>query len=95
MTVRSTRKLTNFRDGDRNLHFLHVNKEKRGRTCRACHEVHASAYPLQLREKVPYGKWMMPLNYKKRESGGSCHPGCHELEAYDRDAAPRPAAKRR
>jgi hypothetical protein len=33
--------LTGFRNGKQNLHFAHVNKEK-GRTCRACHEKHAS-----------------------------------------------------
>jgi predicted CXXCH cytochrome family protein len=40
-----TRTLTNFRDGSRNLHHLHVNKADRGRTCRSCHEVHASRQP--------------------------------------------------
>ena len=29
--------LTEFRNGNWNLHYLHVNKTKRGRTCRACH----------------------------------------------------------
>lgn len=86
VTEQRTRTLTGFRDGDRNLHFLHVNKEKRGRTCRACHEVHASQFPLHIREKVPYGKWMMPINFKKTEAGGSCHAGCHKLKAYDREA---------
>jgi hypothetical protein len=28
----------------------------------------------------------MPLNYEKHEAGGSCLPGCHETQAYDRGA---------
>lgn len=79
-----TRTLTGFRDGDRNLHFLHVNKEERGRTCRACHEVHASQKPRHIRESVPYGKWDLPLNYEKSELGGTCSPGCHASQTYDR-----------
>ncbi len=80
-----TRTLTKFRDGDKNLHFLHVNKEERGRTCRACHEVHASKHPYHIRDEVPYGKWMMPIGYKKTANGGSCDPGCHDRRSYDRE----------
>ncbi len=76
--------LTNFRDGNRSLHFAHVNKEERGRTCRACHEVHASPHPRRIRDSVPYGEWDLPLNFKINETGGSCHPGCHEKRTYDR-----------
>jgi predicted CXXCH cytochrome family protein len=86
VTVQWTRTLTGFRDGDRNLHFLHVNKARRGRSCRACHEVHASPNPLHIRQEVPYGKWMMPIDFEKKKEGGSCHPGCHRIEIYDRDA---------
>jgi predicted CXXCH cytochrome family protein len=84
-TKERTRALTGFRDGDRNLHFLHVNKKKRGRTCRACHDMHASSGPRQIRDAVPYGKWMMPLHFEKGENGGSCQPGCHESASYDRE----------
>lgn len=86
VTVEWTRTLTNFRDGDRNLHYLHVNKERRGRTCRACHELHASPNPLHIRESVVYGKWNMPIDFEKNETGGSCHPGCHKLKVYDRES---------
>ncbi|MEK7995180.1 MAG: cytochrome c3 family protein, partial [Planctomycetota bacterium] len=37
---KQTTALTDFRNGNENLHYVHVNQE-RGRTCRACHEVHA------------------------------------------------------
>jgi predicted CXXCH cytochrome family protein len=76
--------LTNFRNGDTNLHFLHVNKSDRGRSCRACHAVHASANPMHIRDSVPYGSWNMPINYKRGEDGGTCTPGCHKSFTYDR-----------
>jgi predicted CXXCH cytochrome family protein len=76
--------LTGFRNGDRNLHFVHVNKQK-GRTCRACHSTHASNNELHIRDSVPFGKWQMPIAFAKVETGGSCSPGCHKPYAYDRD----------
>jgi predicted CXXCH cytochrome family protein len=84
VTLEKTSSLTNFRNGERNLHFVHVNKNDRGRSCRACHEVHASAQPLHVRESVPYGNWKMPLNFRRTETGGSCASGCHKPYGYDR-----------
>jgi predicted CXXCH cytochrome family protein len=77
--------LTRFRDGDRNLHWLHVNREK-GRTCRACHEVHASQRPFHIREAVPFGNraWMLEINFEQTADGGSCSPGCHKPKEYRR-----------
>ncbi len=76
---------TQFRDADRNLHYLHVNKPTRGRTCRACHEVHAAKQAHIIREAVPYGKrrWMLKLNYTRTETGGSCEKTCHSKRDYD------------
>ncbi len=79
-----TTKLTDFRNGDMNLHFKHVNKPIKGRTCRACHETHASNFPKHIRESVPFGSWELPVNYRKTDTGGSCAPGCHKLKKYDR-----------
>ncbi len=79
-----TTKLTNFRNGKENLHFKHVNKAVKGRTCRACHETHASNYPKHIREAVPFGSWELPVNYQKTDTGGSCTPGCHKIKKYDR-----------
>jgi len=81
----TTKDLTSFRNGYRNLHFLHVNKDRRGRTCRACHQTHASNQPKHIRKSVPYGMWQLPLNFKKTEAGGSCLPGCHIKKDYDRN----------
>ncbi len=86
VTTERTRSLTGFRNGDRNLHFLHVNKEKKGRTCRACHEVHASTHERHIRDAVPFGKWLLPINFEISENGGSCFPGCHDEVSYDRTA---------
>ncbi len=77
--------LTDFRNGDWNLHYLHVNKSDRGRTCRACHATHASNLPKHIRETVPYGQWELPLKYTKTETGGACLPGCHAEKKYDRE----------
>ena len=79
-----TTTLTNFRDGDRNLHFVHVDKAERGRTCRACHETHGSNLPSHLRETTPFGMWNLPIGYVKTENGGSCTPGCHVQKTYNR-----------
>jgi len=79
-----TTRLTNFRNGSKNLHFVHVNKPVKGRTCRACHETHASNNPRHIRDSVPFGAWDLPINYQKTKTGGSCTPGCHKLKKYDR-----------
>ena len=86
LTQRTTG-LTKFRNGERNLHFLHVNKSDRGRNCRACHDAHASPNPLHVRSSVPYGNWEMPINFKQTQTGGSCAPGCHKPFEYDRETA--------
>jgi predicted CXXCH cytochrome family protein len=83
--LEQTTGLTGFRNGEQNLHYLHVNKEK-GRNCRACHAAHASPNELHVRDSVPYGKWAMPIKFTKTETGGSCAPGCHKPYDYDRDA---------
>jgi len=87
VTARKTRSATKFRNGSRNLHSLHVKRKKRGRTCLACHEVHASRAPLLIRSYVPYGTWAMPLRFEKTERGGSCSSGCHRRRSYDRSRA--------
>ena len=78
-----TTRLTNFRDGDRNLHYLHVNRQK-GRTCRACHQPHASKRSFHIRETVPFGNWALPINYQSLPNGGQCSPGCHKTKRYKR-----------
>lgn len=79
---------TGFRDKDRNLHFLHVKKEKRGRNCLLCHGAHGSSRPKLIIEPVPFGAWSMPMNFTRTANGGSCAPGCHRPRDYDRTIDP-------
>lgn len=84
----TTETQTSFRDGSRNLHFVHVVKGgAQGRNCRACHSVHTSRNDRQVSEKVPFGQWEIPLNFARTETGGSCSPGCHKAEQYSRSRA--------
>ena len=82
-----TEELTDFRNGDRNLHHLHVNRSVKGRTCRACHDPHAAKNKKLIAESVPFGDWRIPLNYRQTSTGGSCLPGCHRAYRYDRETA--------
>ena len=78
-----TTKATKFRDGKVNLHFLHIN-ERKGRTCRACHDEHASKYPKLIRNYTVFGGVKFPLRYIETKNGGSCQPACHKKFSYDR-----------
>lgn len=91
-----TTALTGFRNGDINLHYLHVNREPKGRTCRTCHAVHGSDLPKHMASDVPFegSNWSMPIKFEKTNTGGSCSPGCHEPLGYDREhPRPRPAKR--
>jgi predicted CXXCH cytochrome family protein len=87
VTTQRTDALTNFRDGDLNLHYLHVNRQVKGRSCRTCHEVHGSDQPAHIAETVPFegSGWPLPIGFEKTATGGSCAPGCHKPMGYDRD----------
>ena len=78
--------LTGFRDGDLNLHFVHVNRADKGRTCKTCHEVHGSDLPKHMAATVPFegSAWPMPINYDEKPDGGSCSPACHAPKTYSR-----------
>ena len=75
--------VTNFRDGDVNLHHLHVN-DRKGRSCRACHDEHASKYTHLIRSYTDFNGIKFPLRYIDTGSGGSCAPACHKKFEYDR-----------
>ncbi|WP_136810102.1 cytochrome c3 family protein [Desulfosediminicola flagellatus] len=78
-----TTTLTAFRNGDQNLHYVHVNKTPKGRTCRACHDAHATTNPKHIRDAVPFGAYQLPIGFTKSKSGGGCLPGCHQEFKYD------------
>lgn len=90
-----TTNLTNFRDGDRNLHYVHVNQDTKGRTCKTCHEVHGSNLPRHMASSVPFegSNWAMPIRYESTPDGGRCAPGCHEPFAYNRKQAVNPTTR--
>ena len=75
---------TDFRDGLKNLHYLHVNKFKGGKNCTVCHAIHGGAQPKLIRESSLFGDWEMKFNFNKTVTGGSCNPGCHRMRSYDR-----------
>ncbi len=75
---------TKFRNGSRNLHYVHVNNSK-GRSCRACHESHASGGPKLINaEGTKFGEWRVQSRFQITATGGSCAPGCHRRYGYDR-----------
>ena len=78
---------TGFRDGQRNLHYVHVNRKEKGRSCAVCHTIHGGTLPKLIAEKVTFGSWELPIKFEKTENGGSCMPGCHRPFAYNRKTA--------
>jgi predicted CXXCH cytochrome family protein len=83
LTYRKTATLTEFRNGTRNLHFMHVT-EMHNR-CTSCHDVHASFEKHLIRESSLLGRKELMMNFKKSQTGGSCNPGCHDSLTYDRE----------
>jgi predicted CXXCH cytochrome family protein len=80
---KTTTKLTNFRNGSKNLHYHHVVRKK-GRTCRSCHEVHAGDQGKHMRAEIPFGQWSYPIEFTLKENGGACVVGCHKPRSYHR-----------
>ncbi len=74
---------TGFRNGDLNLHYIHVN-QARGRNCNVCHATHASRQPQLVRDTAPFGAWQLPITFSKTPTGGTCKAACHADYAYDR-----------
>ncbi|MHC4716434.1 MAG: cytochrome c3 family protein [Planctomycetota bacterium] len=83
--MKETDAVTDFRNGTRNLHYVHVADPKRGRNCRACHSTHASKNAMHIADTVPFGSWQLPINFTPTKTGGSCASGCHRKLAYDRE----------
>ena len=86
LRFKETTLYTEFRNGNSNLHLVHVGDKRKGRSCRICHEPHASdGQKLISLEGTPFGDWSIPISYKSTPTGGSCAPGCHQPLAYDRE----------
>jgi predicted CXXCH cytochrome family protein len=81
----TTEKATNFRNGTRNLHAVHVNKQEKGRNCKICHNPHASEQDRLIYPKAPgFGSWDIPIRFTVTPTGGGCSVGCHKTFRYDR-----------
>jgi len=78
--------VTNFRNGDTNLHYVHVNREDKGRSCRLCHDTHAGDREKHIHNEIEYGPggWNLPIGFEPTDTGGSCEAGCHQSYRYDR-----------
>lgn len=74
---------TNFRNGEKNLHFIHLNSGT-SRSCIMCHNVHGSPNEHLIEDKVKFGQWNLPVRYTPTKNGGSCFPGCHVQKSYSR-----------
>jgi predicted CXXCH cytochrome family protein len=81
----TTKSATGFRNGDTNLHSVHViGEDGKGRSCSACHTPHISESAELVRPKVPFGQWAVPIGFVQTKTGGSCNAGCHRSGRYDR-----------
>ncbi len=76
---------TGFRNGLFNIHYIHINKPDKGRSCKVCHDPHAASQPKLISDKIKgFGRWRIPIRYKKTDVGGTCVVGCHKPKSYDR-----------
>lgn len=77
-----------FRNGDTNLHFVHVHRDKKGRTCSVCHDSHASNRDQHIHDTVPFGPggWELPIYFQRIGDGGRCASGCHQSLTYSRNS---------
>jgi predicted CXXCH cytochrome family protein len=82
INIEKTETATLFREGDRNLHYEHLNKDK-GRSCMNCHDVHAANNTKLVATTIRFGRWDMPLNFLEKENGGTCATGCHKERSYN------------
>jgi predicted CXXCH cytochrome family protein len=83
---KETTAVTSFRNGQTNLHFVHVNRQDKGRSCRTCHDSHAATRDRHIRDEVPFGPmgWRLPIKYEALAGGGKCGAGCHAAFEYNR-----------
>ena len=85
-------KITGFRNGDKNLHYVHVAAHPdKSRNCKVCHDPHVSDQEKFIKKLTPFGKseaeakYMIPIEFTKTATGGTCSTGCHQTRSYDRE----------
>lgn len=84
-TKENVKKITGFRNGDLNLHQLHIKGTVRKRSCAACHEVHASNQEMLMKTGFQTHGIKFPIKFEKNASGGNCTTACHQKYSYDRE----------
>ncbi len=83
ITDKFTTEHTAFRNGDKNIHFFHVNTKRV--TCKTCHDYHGSKkLPHHLKNVAEFGTAKFSLRFIESPTGGSCNPVCHTRRYYDR-----------
>lgn len=86
----AARATTRFRDGERNLHALHVNAQGgvKAHGCAACHSSHATSQPHLLSDWTRFGpagqEVELPLQFQAGAEGGTCTTACHGQKSYNR-----------
>jgi hypothetical protein len=83
IAVERSTTVTGFRNGDVNMHYVHVSGN-RARSCAVCHNMHAAGNTHLVNDVIRFGKWDMKMNFIVQELGGSCAPGCHGVKEYKR-----------
>jgi len=86
LEARETEYGTNFRNGNQNLHAVHINGEK-GRGCSMCHDVHAAPGDRLMINTIQFASWPMKMEFRLTENGATCATGCHAIREYDRLSA--------
>lgn len=76
---------TNFRNGNKNLHFFHGPDSKKIKNCYACHDIHGSPQDFLIKGNFEYSGKKIPIVYKKLPNGGSCATACHKTMEYNRE----------
>jgi predicted CXXCH cytochrome family protein len=76
--------VTQFRNGETNLHRVHVADLRQGRACHICHAPHAAENRHLLRTQIRFKNWVAPLEMHVSADGGSCRTPCHQERAYHR-----------
>ncbi|UCF89155.1 MAG: hypothetical protein JSV70_02605 [bacterium] len=91
--------VTNFRDGDTNLHDIHVQGELKpnkygivmrgkARSCAGCHNPHGSSQPHNLvRDYECASVLCYSMTFYPLEDGGKCAVGCHIPRSYHREGS--------
>ena len=78
---------TGFRNGQQNLHYLHIQGLKPAHSCRACHDAHASENPKLINTSFRFLQQNLPIIFRKTETGGNCTTACHKTKYYDQKKA--------